>query len=246
MIKHSGTRFLPVLMLMLGAAAMALRITLYTVAVDVKGLLVQGHPLTMALIALSGLALAVLLVAAWNRKNTEDCAGGRVSGLLGAFGNVAAGAGILATVLEETPVSGSYLAETWYYLGLAAPVCLFLAGVAKAFGKKPFFLLHVVVSLFFVMHIVAGYQQWSSDPQMQNYVFSFLGAMALLFFGHYTAAMEAGCGNAWMRMGVGLAALYLCMAELGRSSGPALYLGGILWVLTELWGMGDASVPQGE
>ena len=74
-------------------------------------------------------------------------------------------------------------------------------------------------------------------PQMQDYIFSLLGAMTLMFYGFYTAAMEAGCGSRRMMLGMGLAAVYLCSAELARSANPWLYLGGIFWVLTDLCSM---------
>ena len=138
------------------------------------------------------------------------------------------------TVLTDTVFLAGSLEIAWYYLGLAAPVCLLLAGIARLLGKKPFFLLHVVVCLFFMVHIVARYQLWSANPQLQDYVFSLLGAMALLLFSLYTAAGEAGCGNERMRLGTGLAAIYLCLAELAGTACPALYLGGTIWVLTEL------------
>ena len=232
MRRNSGSRLLPVWMLLLGAAALVLRKCLYTTCVDAKGLLLRGHPLGLALTVLTGAALLLAAGLGWKRKNPEAEAGK----LLGAFGNAAAGAGILVTVLMGKPVIGNYLESAWYYLGLAAPVCLLLAGAAKAMGKRPFFLLHVVPCLFFLVHIVTRYQLWSSQPQMQDYVFALLGAAALMFFGFYTAALEADCGSPGMRLGMGLSAVYLCMAELARSSCPGLYLGGMLWVLTELWG----------
>ena len=86
--------------------------------------------------------------------------------LPGAFGSAAAGAGILVTVLAGSASGGSYLDTAWQLFGLAAPVCFLLAGLARALGKKPFFLLHVVPCLFFLVHIVTRYQLWSSQPQM--------------------------------------------------------------------------------
>ena len=116
-------------------------------------------------------------------------------------------------------------------------LCLLLAGISRALGKRPFFLLHVVVCLYFLLHIVNHYQLWSSQPQMQDYIFSLLGVMALMFFSFYTAALEADCGNDRMLFGMGLSAIYLCCAELARSSCPWLYLGGLVWVLTDLCSM---------
>ena len=240
MKRDSGSAGLSVRMLLFGIVAMVLRRTLYATAVDVKGLLLRHQPLEIALIVLTIGAMIHIALAA--RKiapsgSYEDCYG---AGALGAIGNVAVGAGILVTVFSGEGMMGGYLDSAWRILGLAAPACMLLAGITRVIGKKPFFLLHVVTCLFFVVHIVAHYQLWSSNPQMQDYVFALMGAMALMFFGFYTAALEAGCGNISLLRGMGLAAIYLCTAELARSSCPGLYLGGILWVLTDLCGLRKA------
>jgi len=237
MKRNSGSAGLSVPVLLFGMVALVLRRTLYATAVDVKGLLLRHQPMEIALIVLTAGVLIRIVLAA--RKiapsgSYEDC---YEASLFGAIGNVAAGAGILVTVLSGESLMGGYLNRAWHLLGLAAPVCMLLAGTARMLGKKPFFLLHVVTCLFFAVHIVAHYQLWSSNPQMQDYVFSLLGAMALMFFGFYAASMEADCGSRRMTVAMGLAALYLCTVELARSSCPALYLGGILWVLTDLCSM---------
>ena len=64
MIRNSGSRKLSVMMLVFGFAALALRWSLYATAVDAKGLLLRGHPLGIALAALTGLALTILVLAA--------------------------------------------------------------------------------------------------------------------------------------------------------------------------------------
>lgn len=230
MKEHSGSRKLTVLMLVFGIAAFALRKTLYHTAIDAKGLLLRNSPLEIALTVLTiGVLIRIVLAV----RKSENPAEQHSAGLPAAFGNVAAGAGILVTVLTGVSGMGGYLESAWRILGLAAPVCLLLAGIARALGKKPFFLLYVVVCLFFLMHIVTRYQLWSGDPQLQDYIFTVLSTMALMFFGFYLAAQEAACGNLPMKTGMRLAAIYLCFAELARSSCPALYLGGILWAMTE-------------
>ena len=235
MKRDSGSRKLSVMMLLFGLAALALRTGLYAAAVDARGLLLRGHPLTIALAVLSAAVLTIAALSTRKIKATGVYEDHYRADLPSALGCAAAGAGILATVLAGTPVTGSYLEKIWLFLGLASPVCLLLAAAARVLGKRPFFLLHVVVCLFFVLHIVTRYQFWSSQPQMQDYLFSLLGAMALMFFGFYKASLEAGLGDLRMTLGTGLAAIYLCIGELARSSCPLLYLGGILWVLTDLF-----------
>ncbi len=244
MQRNSGSRKLSVLMLLFGVVAFLLRMGLYQTAVDVKGLLLRNHPLEIALIGLTAAAAAVLVFCVRKIDDSgrfEDC---YRADLAAAVGSVAAGTCILATVLTAAPGAGGYLENAWRILGLAVPVCLFLVGVARVQGKRPFFALHVVVCLFFVVHIVNRYQHWSGNPQLQDYVFSLLGAMALMFFGFYLAALEADCGHPRMTLGMGLAAIYLCMAELGRTSDSWLYLGGLLWVLTDLAGMQISAADQ--
>lgn len=234
MKRNSGSGMLPVWMLFWGTAALALRKALYATAVDARGLLLRNHPLEIALLVLTAGVLIRIALTARKQKEASCYEEIDTASLPAAMGNVAAGAGILVTVLTAQPGMGSYLESAWRLLGMAAPVCFLLAGLARMLGKKPFFLLHVVVCLFFVVHIVSRYQLWSGHPQMQDYVFSLLGAMALMFFGFYTAALEADCGSRRMALGMGLAAIYLCLAELARSSCPWLYLGGIVWALTDL------------
>ena len=230
MKRNAGSKVLPVLMLILGLAAFGLRTRLYAVAIDARGLLLRGHPLEIVLALLTFAAMLPAVLTAWKQKTEAPPS----AAFPAAFGNLAVGAGILLTVMTAEVMPGNYLTSIWKILGLAAPVCLLLAGTTRILGKRPFFLLYVAACLFFLVHIVTRYQLWSANPQMQDYVFALLGAVALMFFGFYEASLAAGCGGYRMKLGMGLAAVYLCFAELARSACPALYLGGIFWVLTEL------------
>ena len=229
----SGSGRLPVLVTAAGACALVLRRQLYLTAVDEKGLLQRLHPLSIALLVLTAAALVLIYLTVRREEESPEEACCRPSPLA-ALGHLAMAGGILLTVLGGMPRAAGYLSVVWQYLGYAAPLCLAAAAVDRLRGKKPFFLLHLVPSLFLAVHIVGRYQVWSGNPQMQDYVFALLGAMGLMFFSFYTAALEAGCGSRRMRLGMGLAAACLCMAELGHSGAPMLYLAGAVWVLTDL------------
>lgn len=232
-MRNDGKRMgLPAAMLLSGTAAMLLRRQLYLTAVDAKGLLLRHAPLEMLLLALTAAAAIVVFLAVKNDRGSELYEDNYSASVPAALGHVAAAAGIFLQVRWTVPGMGGYLGSVWQLLGLAAPVCLVLAGVLRLMGKKPFFLLHVIPCLFLLVHVVNSYQLWSSNPQLQDYLFALLASISLILLAHYTAAFEAGLGNRKLVLGTGMMAVYLCLAELGWTDSPALYFGCMLWALT--------------
>ena len=229
--KGKGS-FLPLIMALLGSVAMLLRRQLYLTAVDGKGLLVRHTPLGWMLLALTAAVLcAVWLVLRKDRGNAsyED---NYSASIPAALGHLAAAAGMFTLVSGGVSGMAGGLGLLWLHLGQAAPVCLVLAGILRLFGKKPFFLFHVIPCLFLMVHMVGSYQLWSSNPQLQDYLFALLAVISLILFAHYTAAFAADLGNRKMVLFSGMAAVYLCLAELGWTDAPGFYLGGMLWALT--------------
>lgn len=225
---------LPALVVGFGFTAQVLRRLLYAVVMDARGLLISGHPLTLVLTAMS------FAVAAWVALSVRKLDGSDVyednffPGKNALLGHLAMGFGILMTVLTTEPALGGYVGLLWRVLGYAAPLCLMAAGAARAQGKKPFFLLDLMACLFLMLHLVCQYRLWSASAQLQNYVFALLGTIALMLFAFYTAAFSAGVGRRRMQLFMGLMAVYLLIAELAATAYSPLYLGGVLWALTDL------------
>lgn len=225
---------LPLAMVLAGTVAMLLRRQLYLTAVDAKGLLRQGTPLEILLLALTGTVFAILFLALKNDRGSNVYEENYSASLPAALGHGAAALGIFLLVRSAVfPLSGP-MRQLWQILGLAAPVCLIPAGILRALGKKPFFLLHVVPCLFLLIRVVGCYRLWSSNPQMQDYLYALLASLSLVLFAHHSAAFEADIGNRKMTLGAGLAAVYLCLAELGHTDCPAFYYGCIFWAVTGL------------
>lgn len=225
---------LPVMTAGAGGIALVLRKLLYRFATDGKGLLVPGHLLSWLLGLLTVAVMAVILVSAWKLDGSNRYRDNFRPEPSAFAGHIAAALGIGITVLSHEPILESYLGTAWHLLGILSPVCLVLAGLARMQGKRPFFLLHLIPCLFLVFHIVNHYQVWSGNPQLQDYVFTLFGTMALMFFGFYCAAFDVGSGQRRMHLTMGLSAVYLLLAELARTDYPWLYVGGILWAVTGL------------
>lgn len=234
MKKFIKPRTLPAVVLGMGAVALLLRRLLFFAAVDERGLLVRNHPLEWALAALSAAALLLIVVSVWKLDGSSDYGDNFQESFPAAVGHILASSGILITVLTNAPAMPGYLGNLWRILGWLAPLCLLAAGYARLVGKQPFFLLHLIPCLFFVFHIICHYRSWSGEPQLQEYVFSLFGTIALMLCLFQTAAFEVGTGKRRMQMGMGLTAVYLCMAELALSWYPYLYIGGVVWALTNL------------
>lgn len=225
---------LPATAVVLGAAALVLRRLLYLLALDGKGLLVTGHPVSLALLALSAAALLTMSAAVRKLDGSQDYGDNFQASFSAGAGHVLLASGILMTMLTRNPMMPGYLGRLWTLFGWASPLCLMAAGVCRAKGTQPYFLLHLVPCLFLLFHIICHYQVWCGDPQLQNYVFTLFGTIALMLFLFYTAAFEVGSGKRRMHMGLGLTAAFLCLAELALSRYPFLYIGGIVFALTNL------------
>ena len=234
MKKRKKGQDLLLAMVVLGNFAMVLRRQLYLTAVDVKGLLLRATPLEIILLALTGAAFALIFLGLKNDRGSSVYEENYMASVPAGLGHMAAATGFFMLIRGSVPAMVGVLNLIWKPLGMAAAVCLILAGVLRLLGKKPFFLLHVVPCLFLLINMVGNYQQWSSNPQMQDYLFALLANLALVLFTHFTAAFEADLGNRKMVLGAGLAAVYLCLAELGRTEYPAFYFGCLFWAVTGL------------
>lgn len=237
---------LPLLTAVLAGMALVLRALLYLVAVDKRGLLISGHPLNLALYGLTVAAMVYLLVTVWKLDGSaayEDNFAPSRNAMLGHF---AAAAGVAVTVLTRYPLMDGYLGQLWQWLGYLTPVCLLLSGIDRGQGRQPFFLLHMIPSLFFVFHIVNHYQVWSGDPQLQDYGFALLGGMALALFAYYTAGFDVGMGQRRMQLFMAMAAVYLLAAELATTGYPWLLLGGIAWAMTDICTLTPKPKPEPE
>lgn len=226
--------FLPSLALALGAAGFGLRKALYAFALDQKGLLVSAHPLSIALWAV------VLAGAAWifwslrKQKGSAAYEDNFASSRSAAFGCGAMAAGLLATVLNATPSGTGTIILLWRLLGfLTAPVLLW-ASICRSKGKKPSSPAHALLCLFLLVHMVSRYQIWSGNPQLQDYVFELLAAVALTLFSYHCAAFEVDMGSRRMLVATGVLAVLLCAVALSGTRTPGLYLCGMVWAATSL------------
>ncbi len=234
MSKYLKHQSLPFVSLACGAVALLLQSLLFLLTEDDRGLVASGHFLHILawLLTLGSLALcgfSVRPLAGHNRY-----ADNFPVSLPGSIGSFLLAGGLVITVFLRPELRGDLLSLLWLALGILAVPCLIFTGICRMRGKRPAFLFHSVVFLFFAVHLVRCCQSWSSEPQPEVYGFALFADVFLMLTAYYRAAFDSGIGRRRMQLFSSLAAGCLCLAAVPGSADPFLYAAGSLWALTNL------------
>lgn len=235
-IPRIRTRTLPVLITACGALGLIFRLLITITGLDDKGLMIPWH-FSWVCLWLVTIAAAVILVlgvlpirgpAAYRANSPGSIVGcGLAAGtaLATAVGHFRTGAGpahnLLAPVLFW--IQGGLL--------LLAAAAFVLVGICRLLGKKPYFLLHGLICVFFALQMVTLYRNWSFDPQLHEYCFQLFASIALTMMAYQLACFDMGRGSHRKLWAWGLAAVYFCC--LSAASGLFFIAEGV-WAFTNL------------
>lgn len=231
------------MMLICGCLGLTLHRVLYLAAVDGKGLLTVGHPLELLLwgLTIGVVALALAATVEKPKQKKEKRPAQPSGGAVAAAGDLAMALCLVVTVLLQAPEMSGAIGVIWRCLGLAAGGLLAWAGICSIQGKKRPFWGRVVTCLFLSIHIVTHYQTWSGDPQLQDYVFTMLGLVALTFTAFYQSVADVGLDRQWAQPLAELLTIYFCLISAMDTRFQAVQLGGMIWAWTCLWGRPEES-----
>ena len=233
MNKNLNAKSLPVLTAGLGLLALLLRLGLYLLGTDEKGLLIPMHPLDLLTWAVTAVAVLLSLLSVRKLDGSARYYDNFSASTPAAIGTFALAGGIAVSVISSWAV--------WPRLDLIRNLCGLLAvpsiiwvGLCRWQGKRPSFTFHGVTCLYLTLYAVSHYQTWSSRPQLQDYFFSMAGAVLLTLFAYYQTAFDVGMGKRRMQLVTGLLAAFFCMAAAAAGEDLLLYAGGAVWTLTNL------------
>lgn len=224
---------LPAAAVGLGIAGYMLRTALYVVGVDQKNLLVRGHPLEIILWICTAAALGVSLLDGMGTPRVEGYDRCFRKSLVSALGHILAASGILLAVLRQEQQSNP-VELLWKLTGMGGAALLCWAGLCRAMGKRPFFGGYALACVFLALHLVGHYRSWCADPQLQNYVFAFLGTLLMMLFTYLQAAFCVDMGKSRLQRMVGLLAMYCCFVALPNTQNPELYFSCGLFAVSSL------------
>lgn len=241
---------LPAIVLGGGAVGLALRLWQLRGGMDPEGLLVSGHPagwLLSILCAAVGIALFVLTRNPGGPgKYYDNFPKSTVGGVCAFLAAVC----LFFTVLGEMIGRPDILTMLCDLLGLLAVFSLAFTGYCRMQRRRPNFLFHTLVCLYFTLRLICRYRSWSSNPQIAEYAWELLATICLMLAAYHRAAFDLNMGSRRSLEFFGLAGVFFCILSLGGNDSKIFYLSAGAWLLTNLCVLeplpGDPGKPETE
>ncbi len=223
----------PYLTAVMGLTGYWIRMLVYATLVDDRNLLLRGNPLEWMLYLLLAGAAGLIWVDVRKAEGPKTYAPNFGPSNAAALGSILFAGGILLTMLGAGRPE-LLLELGCQVLGLAAAGCLLLTAWCRHRGTVPFFLLHCVVCVYLGSYMISHYRQWSSNPQLQDYVFQMLALVCMTLFAYEQAAFSLNMGKRRRLLLMGLMGALCCLTALAQTQDGFLYLTGAVWCLTGL------------
>lgn len=218
----------------LGLLAAGLRFGLYAMGLDEKNLLAAGHPLEILVWVVAAAALGLTIFFVLPLKGTGSWEENASSGPAAALGSLALAAGIAVSTLSHWNDGGAASDLIRNVLGSFSAAGMGWVAVCRVRRKRPFFVCHALVCLFLCACLLGQYRVWSSNPQLQDYVFFLLACVCMALFAYQQAAFEVGIGSRRKLLLSGLFGGFCGLAALRGAYDLPLCLCGAVWMLTNL------------
>lgn len=218
-MKHlSKLPVLTALCAALGLICLFVRQWLLQTGTDDKGLLTSGHPGALVSLLILAAALFVLCLALRQQQvyRFQNSALSIVSMVFFAIGYGSAAWKLITNRAQTLSVIAGIL-------GILSAVCaLFIAfALLRKMKLHPF--VFCPFAIFLMFFLICRYQQWSSEPELQRYLFQLLSVISLMASAYHRAALEADKKGARVYLLASRAAVFFCIAAIPGSVYGLLY-----------------------
>ncbi len=224
---------LPLLPMTAGIFGILFRFWLLSTGVDEKGLLVRSHPAHVLIWILVPLTLALVALAAQNAA--PQCEKPFPASRLGAAGCVLAALGIFISDLLE--LNQDPLSIVSGILGFLAALGCLHTGWCRLQGRQGSIWWQSIITLYFMIHLIFQYRQWSAEPQLQNYFFPLLASVFLMLWCYHRAVLDQNHKNRRSCLFFGQCALFFSCISVTTGS-------WLFYLAMALWTASDLSVKQ--
>ncbi len=234
MKKFINPTLLTVIVPIFGVIGFLLRLWTIGPGPDSEGLY---PPQTLAWVLLavcSVLATAVILLGSLNLTKTGAYEHSYPKSLFGAIGYILAAAGILICAYKSISPANRVLDNITMVLGFLSGACMLAAGYFRFTGKKCPFIFHTVVAVYLAIRAFNRCQQWSNEPQIGIFLFSFLASLSLMLAMYQRTTFDVDLGKRSKSLFWSLLSVYLCLAALPGEQEMLFYGGMAIWAMTNL------------
>lgn len=242
-MKHNFLNRYPALLAVVpGLVCVLLRLALYTLK-EPSGLLPRSHPLHIATLVIALATAAAVLRFVLPQKGSGEYAPNFPADRRIAFGPWFAALWLLSAAFTILEQADDRLELAWAVLAFVSIPCLLCIGIFRFMGRRPYFLIHGLLCLFFAIHMICQYQAWSSNPQIPDYLFALLGCVFLTLSAYYRTLFDLDAGKQRKLLLTALLAGFFCICSLTGEGERHFFFSGALWALTDLCA---AAPPQQE
>lgn len=243
-MKHNFLHRYPALLAAApGLVCVLLRLGLYALEAP-TGLLPRSHPLHIATLIIAVVTAAAVLRFVLPLKGPGAYAPNFPADRQIAFGPCFAALWMLPAAFSIWEQADDRLELVWAILAFAAVPCLICIGIFRFTGRRPYFLVHGLLCLFYSVHMICRYQAWSSNPQVPDYLFALLACVFLTLAAYYRAGFDLDAGNRRKLLLTGLMAGFFCICSLAGEGDKRFFLAGALWALTDLCAVAPTQEEQ--
>lgn len=232
MKRYLKPSYLPLAVLCCGIVTFLLRLWLFGLGEDDRGLLALGSfPDVMSWI-LAAVTMALLALGTRRLQGAAKYSYNFPASLPAAIGMALAAVSFCITSVADLSAGTDSVGAVSTVLGFLAAAALGYLAYARAKGLHLSVLFHGVVCLYLMLHLVSHYRLWSSYPQLQSYAFELLAIVFVMLACYHRAAFDAGHGNRRAYTFFSLAALFFCVATLPGCDNAAFFIGCAVWMYT--------------
>ena len=236
-MNNKYTSYLPVLVLGCGGIGGALWALMQRFCQDDKELLIPWNLPGILLFLLTAAVVMATLLLIRPLGGSNRYGDNFVPSPVGCIAAFAAAGGILVLILRNLHTYRDPLSGMWLATGALSVPAMILTGLNRRKGKRPNFLLHSIICVFFGIHMANQYRVWSGSPEILDFSYQLFACVGLAMTAYYHAAFEVGMGRRMRMLPVGLLTTYFCLVCIGSEGFGLFYLTCGLWAAANLCGI---------
>lgn len=202
---------------------------------DSQGLYESNLPAWLVLWLFTGGLTAAVIVAVKSLKQPGSYGENYPRSIIGMIGYVAAGIACFVCGYQQMTGVEIGLMDRLTAIGmLLSGGLLIILSVLRLQGKKPSFLLHGLLCLFFALRLFNRCQLWSNEPQTGVIVLPFLASMSMMLAFYHRACFDVDLGNRRQMLFWSALGTYFCILAVMSFQEIWFYGGCALWLMTNL------------